>query len=154
MKSDRNLPFPFKFLFYSYPRFLCPMFPKRFWIALDDSWESLKVISFISSDHKIDYSIFSCNFTETWLTYSVIHVGLPWWLKESACQCRSYRRFRFNSCVRKITWRRKWQPTPVLLPGKSHGQRSLEAHSPWHTCMLYILRLYGILIWPSYISRW
>ena len=28
-------------------------------------------------------------------------------------------------------WRRKWQPTPVLLPGESHGQRSLEGHSPW-----------------------
>ena len=28
-------------------------------------------------------------------------------------------------------WRRKWQPTPVSLPGKSHGQRSLEGCSPW-----------------------
>ena len=32
---------------------------------------------------------------------------------------------------RKIPWRRKWQPTPVLLPGKSHGQRSLVGYSPW-----------------------
>ena len=30
-------------------------------------------------------------------------------------------------------WRRKWQPTPVFLPGKSHGQRNLEACSPWVT---------------------
>ena len=28
-------------------------------------------------------------------------------------------------------WRRKWQPTPVLLPGKFHGQRSLVGYSPW-----------------------
>ena len=28
-------------------------------------------------------------------------------------------------------WRRKWHPTPVLLPGKSHGQRSLVGYSPW-----------------------
>ena len=28
-------------------------------------------------------------------------------------------------------WRRKWQPTPVFLPGKSSGQRSLEGYSPW-----------------------
>ena len=28
-------------------------------------------------------------------------------------------------------WRRKWQPTPVLLPGKSHGQRSLVDYCPW-----------------------
>ena len=30
-----------------------------------------------------------------------------------------------------LNWRRKWQPTPVYLPGKSHGQRSLEGYSPW-----------------------
>ena len=28
-------------------------------------------------------------------------------------------------------WRRKWQPTPVFLPGKCHGQRSLAGYSPW-----------------------
>ena len=31
----------------------------------------------------------------------------------------------------ELIWRRKWQPTPVLLPGKSHGQRSLVGCSPW-----------------------
>ena len=30
-----------------------------------------------------------------------------------------------------MPWRRAWQPTPVLLPGESHGQRSLEGYSPW-----------------------
>ena len=35
----------------------------------------------------------------------------------------------FDSRVRKIPWRRKWQPTPVVLPGKFHGQRSPEGHS-------------------------
>ena len=29
-------------------------------------------------------------------------------------------------------WRRKWQASPVFLPGKSHGQRSLTGHNPWH----------------------
>ena len=38
---------------------------------------------------------------------------------------------KFNSWVGKILWRRKWQPTPVFLPGKSHGQTSLEGYSPW-----------------------
>ena len=38
---------------------------------------------------------------------------------------------RDRSWVGKIPWRRKWQPTPVLLPGKSHGWRSLEGYSPW-----------------------
>ena len=37
----------------------------------------------------------------------------------------------FNPWVRKTPWRRKWQPTPVLLPGKSHGQKSLVGYSPW-----------------------
>ena len=41
-------------------------------------------------------------------------------------QCR---RCRFNSLVRKIPWRRAWQPIPVLLPGKSHGQRRLLVYS-------------------------
>ena len=33
--------------------------------------------------------------------------------------------------VRKIPWRRKWQPTPVFMPGKSHGPRILVGYSPW-----------------------
>ena len=33
--------------------------------------------------------------------------------------------------VGKIPWRRKWQSTPVFLPGESHGQRSLMGYSPW-----------------------
>ena len=37
----------------------------------------------------------------------------------------------FDPWVRKIPWKRKWQPTPVLLPGKSHGLRSLVGYSPW-----------------------
>ena len=36
----------------------------------------------------------------------------------------------FDPWVEKILWRRKWQPTPVFLPGKSHGQRSLGGYSP------------------------
>ena len=36
-----------------------------------------------------------------------------------------------NPWVRKNSWRRKWQPIPVVLPGKSHGRRSLVGHSPW-----------------------
>ena len=50
--------------------------------------------------------------------------------KEPACQCRRHKRCRFNPWVGKIPWSRKWQPTPVFLPGKSHGQRSLAGYSP------------------------
>ena len=45
--------------------------------------------------------------------------------KEPACQCRRYRRQAFDPWVRKIPWRREWQPSSVLLPGESHGHRSL-----------------------------
>ena len=47
--------------------------------------------------------------------------------KASACNVG---RPRFDSWVGKIPWRRKWQPTPVPLPGKSQGQRSLVGYSP------------------------
>ena len=57
-------------------------------------------------------------------------LGLPMWLsgKESTCQWRGP---GFDPWVRKIPWRSKWQPTPVFLPGKSRGQRSLAGYSPW-----------------------
>ena len=45
--------------------------------------------------------------------------------------CLQYRRSRLDCWIGKIPWRRKWQPTPVLLPGKSHGRRSLVCYSTW-----------------------
>ena len=51
--------------------------------------------------------------------------------KESICQCRRHEIHGFNSWVRKVPWSRKWQPTPVFLPGESHGQRTLVGYSPW-----------------------
>ena len=51
--------------------------------------------------------------------------------KETTCQCERCRRYGLLLWVRKIPWRRKWQPTPVFLPGKPHGQGSLVGYSPW-----------------------
>ena len=51
--------------------------------------------------------------------------------KEPTCQCRRCKRHGFEPWVGKIPWRRAWQPTPVFLPGESHGQRSLAGYSPW-----------------------
>ena len=50
-------------------------------------------------------------------------IGFPIWHsgKESACQYKSHKRCGFDP----------WQCTPVFLPGKSHGQRSLAGYSPW-----------------------
>ena len=69
---------------------------------------------------------FYCFYGQLVLKYSKYSSG-----KESACQCRRHRRFRFNLWVGKISWRRKWQPAPVFLLGKSHwteesvGQQSI-----------------------------
>ena len=59
-------------------------------------------------------------------------LGLSWWRsdKESTCQCR---RCGFDPWFRKIPWRRKWQPTPVFLPGEFQGQKSLAGYSPWRS---------------------
>ena len=46
-----------------------------------------------------------------------------------ACQCRRHKRRRFDPGVRKIPWRRVWQPTEIFLPGEAHEQRSLACHS-------------------------
>ena len=50
--------------------------------------------------------------------------------KESTCLPRRCRRRGFSPQVGKIPWRRKWQPTPVFLPGGFYGQRSLVGYSP------------------------
>ena len=51
-------------------------------------------------------------------------------VKKPPAKCRRHKKFRFDPWVEKITWRRKWQLTPVFLPGESHGQRSLVGYSP------------------------
>ena len=67
-----------------------------------------------------------------WFRYFFLLVckGIPWWLRGWSI-CLPCRRPGFYPWVGKILWRRKWQPTPVFLPGESHGQRSLAGYSPW-----------------------
>ena len=55
------------------------------------------------------------------------HLGLHF----LTCKLGICRRPGFDSWVGKIPWRREWLPTPVLLPGETHGQRSLAGYSPW-----------------------
>ena len=59
--------------------------------------------------------------------------GLPRWCssKDPVCQCRRHRRGRFDPWAGKISIKKAWQPTPVFLPGKFYGQRSLAGYSPW-----------------------
>ena len=51
-----------------------------------------------------------------------------WW---RICLFRRHRRLGFYPWVKESPWRRKWQPTPVFLPEKPHGQRSLAGYGPW-----------------------
>ena len=69
----------------------------------------------------------NCSFS---CLYLLMVYGLPWWLRQLRIhlQCE---RPGFDPWVGKIPWRRKWQLTPVFLPGESHGQRSLAGYSPW-----------------------
>ena len=70
--------------------------------------------------------------------------------KESACQHRRHQRHGFDLWVRKIPWSRKWQPTPVFLPGEFHGWGNLGCYSQWvaksQTCLrthIYTLNFPG-----------
>ena len=49
--------------------------------------------------------------------------------KQSAAM-QEMQQTQFDLWVGKIPWRRKWQPTPIFLPGESHGQRGLVGYSP------------------------
>ena len=50
--------------------------------------------------------------------------------KEPTCPCRKCRRCTFDPWIGKISWRKKWQPIPIALPGKFHGQQSRVGYSP------------------------
>ena len=97
-----------------------------------------------------------------WTSFK-LHCSLRWHSgKECACQCRTCKRHGFDPWVGKIPWSRQWQPTPVFLPGKSHGQRSLAGYSPWgckraghnwactHTTQMLVTQPH---ILPSFLHR-
>ena len=67
----------------------------------------------------------ACSYGSKFLTLFLVLV-----IKNPPGNAEVIKRHGFNPWVRKIPWRRKWQPTPVFLPGKSHGQRSLVGYSP------------------------
>ena len=56
-------------------------------------------------------------------------IGIPYWLRWLRA-CPQFWRHEFDPWVWKTPWRKKWQPIPVFLPGKSHGWRSLAGYSP------------------------
>ena len=80
--------------------------------------------SFLGFFWLLSYHVFLSSF-HSWF----LDTWFPCWL--SSTESTSQRRRRgFHPWVGKIPWRKKWQPTPVLLPGKSQGQRSRAGYSP------------------------
>ena len=77
--------------------------------------------------------------------------------KEPTCQFRRHKRHRFDPCVGKIPWRRKWQSNAVFLPGESHGQKSLAGCKGRHGVAKSLTRLKHLRLLAclkEYISRW
>ena len=72
------------------------------------------------------------SYMASWSPCWALHLAFPGGAcgKELACQFRRCRRPRFDPWVGKIPWYRAWQPSPVFLPGESHGQRSLARYGP------------------------
>ena len=67
----------------------------------------------------------------TFLLDAGLRLGIPGDASGTSLPMRGYKRRGFHLWVRKIIWKRAWQPTPVFLPGESHGQRSMAGYSPW-----------------------
>ena len=90
-------------------------------LCLPSTFPSIRVFS--------SKSVLCIRWPEFWSFSFSISPSNEYWtsLVAQMVKCQSTMRER----VGKIPWRRKWQSTPGLLPGKSHGQRSLVGYSPW-----------------------
>ena len=93
-------------------------------ISLEDCFQDPLRVS-----TSIDAQVFTKDGTAFAYNYTCPQLPRQLGGKEFICQCRSY---GVDPWARKIPWRRKWQLTPVLLPGKFLGQRSLLGYSLWH----------------------
>ena len=113
--------------------YLCARYTHHLYHHWPHIWEALVSANCLPKDLNQN---FPTSENPPWLIFKLIlmtPVVLPRWYsgKESACQCRRFRRGRFNPWVKKISWSRKWQPTPVFLPTKVWGRRSLVGYGPW-----------------------
>ena len=94
-----------------------------FWIYLCFFIDEIKAVDLIKPLNEVD--------TKREISSTNRSQGFPGGIsgKESACQCRRFK--KFDPWVGKMPWRRQWQPIPVFLSGKSHGQRSLSGDNLW-----------------------
>ena len=86
------------------------------------------VIFFCNSDYKSHlYAYMTLCFLDLPQFFSLYLKKIKGWV----CYHLQCGRLGFDPWVGKIPWKGKWQPTPVFLPGESHGQRSLAGYSLW-----------------------
>ena len=100
-------------------------FPK-FFLKIPQDHHKVQILPALSQQQK---AVSICVQTQTGLFKSL---GFPGGAsgKEPGYQCRTYGMWVRSLGGEGLTWRRAWQPTPVFLPGESHGQRSLAGYSP------------------------
>ena len=106
-----------------------PLTPRGWCLIVTIRWMLL------SSDFGVDRLVMSMCRVISWIVGKGCLLSPAWWLRGSSV-CLQCGRPGFDPWVRKIPWRRKWQPTPVFLPGESRdspppGWRSLVGYSPW-----------------------
>ena len=131
-----------------HPTWAGDLFHPRYYTCFDAVLVELSHLHIHKAWWKYAYSITNWITTnqvfESLFLYNV-DIGLPRWLsgKESTASAGDNRRHEFNLWVRKVPWRRrKWQPIPGFLPGKSRQWRSLEDYSSWgHRRVAFVTKL-------------
>ena len=117
----------------------CTLFKSKSWInacGLMEWWLPFRaILSNIISWSKISISndMLSCILGKMWFAYiygAYRASSMGQWVKKNLSAMQKTQETWLWSWVGKIPWRRKWQPTPVFLPEKSYGQRSLAGYSP------------------------
>ena len=96
-----------------------------------NGWPSYKTFS--NSIFTMEPFLSPCGHTHT-IRITVSHISVPiGFLTHQDLQMpvQETKRQGFDPCIGNLPWRRAWQPSPVFLPGESHGERSLVGYSPW-----------------------
>ena len=103
-----------------------------FHIRLESMSAPCGLVTALSASADPDWGGFCCPVSTPGTPAASVHTAgkglteLPRWLrcKESTCQCKTHESRGFDPWVKKIPYRREWQPTPGFLSGESHAQRS------------------------------
>ena len=94
-------------------------------------WLPASVLLHLRADFRVERCPVFLSYTQALEVRQQLHLGL-WWRETSGLDLlRDAAIQYFKGSLKRSAWRRQWHPTPVLLPRKSHGWRSLEGCSPW-----------------------